>query len=899
MSTHTGAVTVLRFSPCGRYLASGSDDRVVLIWERDESRIPRQEFGTQGEANLESWVARKRLIGHENDVQDLAWAPDSSILVTVGLDSSIMIWSGTTFEKLKAFDAHQSLIKGVTFDPANKYFATASDDRTVRIIRYHHTSATDITFSIESTISAPFKESPLSTYYRRCSWSPDGNHIAAANATNGPVTTVSIINRGTWDSEISLIGHDAPCEVAAFCPRIFRLSNALSGSEESSPSGDLITVLATAGQDKNLAVWSTGHPSPLVVALNIAEKAVTDIAWSPDGSKLFACSLDGTILVAMFEDGELGWVVPMEEHENQLTRYGGGKETMQIPSSTGQLVLEEKSETMEDVQRVERMDAIMGSNATTSTGFNAQVKPKELSTKIAKTENLISTPRANTAKPLAQKVTITKDGKKRVAPMLLSTVASEPASLPTSTTQTKFNDKEFESVGISQSSVNLPPGGVASMIVRTRRVRILDGPEDKSSDSSERRFRYDNKSYYLRPSMFPFQSDLSPVQLSIPKIRVHFKKGGLNGSDNAILEIKNGANRDLEPTKVIASSNGSVIFMDFLSKHGHLAAGDGEHFWAVATEDGTIYTYSPNGKRLIPGITLGSPISYLETQGFYLLAITSTGMVYVWNIYNSTAVHEPISVAPLLDSSMSSRENNTTKGPSITLCGVTSKGKAVITLNNGDGFIYSDAMRSWSRISEPWWAYGSHYWDSSYSDKFRADILTNTEDERVVPTLPISSNPGIIAMIENRTNEETMIRAGGRGRYLQEMARNRMLKEGYESFERNVSTAHLENRVSAAIMSDSSEEMLCFLKMYAIRLASQRMEARLEELFGELLGPNAEMNGTRDTKNRKGWSRYLCGLDKHEILKQVLTEIDDHKEVQNVSARFASSVSALDRVKVM
>ena len=58
-----------------------------------------------------------------------------------------------------------------------------------------------------------------STHDVTSSWSPDGAHITASNATNneGYVFIAAVIARNTWTSEISLVGHENTVEVAVSC----------------------------------------------------------------------------------------------------------------------------------------------------------------------------------------------------------------------------------------------------------------------------------------------------------------------------------------------------------------------------------------------------------------------------------------------------------------------------------------------------------------------------------------------------------------------------------------------------------------------------------------------------------------------------------------------------------
>lgn len=909
MSNHSGAVTVVRFSPNGQFLASGSDDRIVLIWERDDSRVPRQEFGSQGEADSEVWVARKRLIGHDNDVQDLAWSPDGSILVTVGLDSAINIWSGSTFEKLKRLDAHQSHVKGITFDPANKYFATASDDRTVRIIRYHKAhAASDITFSIEATISTPFDGSPLSTYFRRCSWSPDGSHIATANATNGPVATVAIINRGTWDSEISLVGHDAPCEVASFSPRVFTVEKPADRPKEGL---NTITVIATAAQDKTLAVWNTTHPRPLVVAHNVANKAVTDIVWTPDGRNLFASSLDGTILVVSFEDGELGYPLPAEEVEGQLTRYGGTKDAMQIPESVEQIALEEKlkdnekggvngssknATTINDTKgsASSRLEDLMGGinsnnnnsgNSQGNSGFNQmsanlqKVMGNETNSNTSNSSDGKSRPLPPAPTPIAksqqqqsnstpqQKVTITKEGKKRVAPMLISSSGKQPSpTVRTANPSSVDAENNIQVMEMSKPSYVLPRGGVNSLIIGSKR-KVGDGEEgggdgenggNTNDQPVHKKSKHEEVPEFIKPAVVSPASTVSQVRLAAPKVRTFFSSSCSSSTDSrdAVLEVRNGSGNEQEPTRIIATKRGQVLFIDFLPRHGHLATGTGDLFWAVATEDGSIQIYTPNGRRLMPTIIVGASLTFLESQGPYLLAITSTGMMHIWNVREQTALHSPVSLAPILDNGTKYMENGLVRAPSVTQCGITDNGKPVLTLSNGAGYTYNVNMLIWHRISDSWWTFGSQFWDSSGS-------VRNT------------TSGGMVSMVERRTNEEVIIKGSNRGRQLQRMAKNRMMQEGYEGFEGIVSIAHLENRIGAAIMLESKREFEQFMLMYAEKIAEEGMVERVDELCKELLGPAI-------IDENSVWKSEICGMDKRELLGKVIERIGKYREVQRV-----------------
>lgn len=954
MSHHLGTIHSVRFSPNGRYLASGADDKIICIYHLDSNPPSHAaSFGTNEPPPVENWKTYRRLVGHENDVQDLAWSYDNSILVSVGLDSKIVVWSGHTFEKLKTLAVHQSHVKGITFDPANKYFATASDDRTIKIFRFDspapNATQHDLTnnFVLEHTISAPFKSSPLTTYFRRCSWSPDGNHIAAANAVNGPVSSVAIIERTTWDSEINLIGHEGPTEVTAFSPRLFHTQKPPEQAN-GNVAANLVTVIASAGQDKTLSIWNTNTSRPLVILQDLASKSISDLSWTPDGQTLFASSLDGSIVVVKFDVGELGWVANPEENDKALQKYGGSRKGMGFAEDVEGLHLENLSKAGELRGAESRMGALMGDmpaakvaevpatngvkpaaakNGETNGDASTSKEKEPEKEKEKQAEEESADKAAERIAQLKSRVTIGKDGKKRVAPLLVSSSGTGTSSLPQSqlvgsnATRAAQDAAPQTILDLSRPYDGLPRGGLASMLLgNKRKASAIDG-EDEEEISNKRPARgpipivTDGPNgvepaaltapvngivptpEYLRPAVLNPAIAISRMRLAVPKIRSHIlrplERGVLQDDttleeatkvpENIVLEARNPAS-PREPSHITATKRGVLLWQDFLPRAIVLVTGS-KYFWAAACEDASILVWTPAGRRLTNAIMLDMQPVILECREDWLLCVTAGGMCHVWNIKTMSAPHPPVSLGPVLEIATSSLSpHGPSPGPGVTSASLNSVGRIVVTISNGDGYFYSPDMQSWQRLSESWWAVGSQYWNSNDSSisalqSTAAGPVTASKNDAEA----VNISAGIIPHLERHTTTEFLLK--GRAYTLQRLIKTLLSKDGFEGFESSVSIAHLENRIAGALQLGSRDEFRLYLFMYAKRIGAEGLKGKVEELLNSLLGGLGGLLQDKKApkEDGKGWyskDDLLCGWDRKELLKGVVMILGELSPVE-------------------
>ncbi|KAL8477082.1 hypothetical protein ACS0TY_029407 [Phlomoides rotata] len=138
VKAHNGLIWAMKFSPDGRYLASGGEDGVVCIRrvtmvDANKSTYEKSKFVVIPEKifHLEEEEVQ-RFKGHSSDVLDLAWSTSNQLLST-SMDKTVRLWDVESDECVGVFH-HSNYVTCVQFNPVDeRYFISGSIDGNVRV----------------------------------------------------------------------------------------------------------------------------------------------------------------------------------------------------------------------------------------------------------------------------------------------------------------------------------------------------------------------------------------------------------------------------------------------------------------------------------------------------------------------------------------------------------------------------------------------------------------------------------------------------------------------------------------------------------------------------------------------------------------------------------------------
>jgi WD40 repeat protein/energy-coupling factor transporter ATP-binding protein EcfA2 len=314
-----GAVRSVAFSSDGKWLASGSEDGTVRVWQVEaratgpvvlrghEARVTSVAFSSDGkwlasgsrDGKLRVWAVGgwadepRVLRGPEDIVLSVAFSGDSKWLGS-SAGRTLQVWQvgvwaaePVVLPLFPFYEDYEDIVLSVAFSSDGKWLASGSVNGIVQA------------WSVEVSETGSAGLSGGHGHMADISsvaFSSDGQWFASGNADK----TIEVWSAGArWDPQVFLLGHEADVSSVAF-------------------SGDG-KWLASGSADKTVRVWSVGAWLAEPVVLRGHEAAVTSVAFSGNGKWLASGSVDGTVRV---------WTIPTDIMSQKACRLAGRNFTL-------------------------------------------------------------------------------------------------------------------------------------------------------------------------------------------------------------------------------------------------------------------------------------------------------------------------------------------------------------------------------------------------------------------------------------------------------------------------------------------------------------------------------------------------------------------------------------------
>ncbi len=117
------AMNAAMFAPTGMLLAVGGNDGEVRLW----NGLVCQQQGN-GQFGLQCMDTPRRLPVSTNGIRSLAWSPNGHFLAVGTLDGMLSIWDHTQNQKPLLTMSLKTIVHGLGWSPDGKYLASATDN---------------------------------------------------------------------------------------------------------------------------------------------------------------------------------------------------------------------------------------------------------------------------------------------------------------------------------------------------------------------------------------------------------------------------------------------------------------------------------------------------------------------------------------------------------------------------------------------------------------------------------------------------------------------------------------------------------------------------------------------------------------------------------------------------
>ncbi|CAH2086079.1 unnamed protein product [Euphydryas editha] len=815
MDNHLACVNCVRWSNSGQYLASCSDDTLVMVWGLSMTA------GATGKHKAETWRCLKTLRGHSGDVLDLAWSPLDKWLASCSIDNTIIIWNAEKFpERVCVLNGHTGLVKGVTWDPVGKYLASQSDDKSLRVWN-------TADWAQQTVITESFEECGGTTHVLRLSWSPDGQYVLSAHAMNGGGPTAQVVERDSWRCDKDFVGHRKAVICTRFNSNIFV------------KKGKKCCCAAVGSRDRSLSIWLTSLKRPLVVIHELFSDSVVDLSWSSDGLKLLACSTDGTVACIQFTNKEIGTPLTLEEKNTfyekvygkcSINDPGGDLNSNLLVECPEILLAREQQDAKKELPKEETMAKSEKSQQSEQQQQQQPQQQQQQQQQPVQQQQQFGSQSSSLPplRPMDRQIeTRTSDGKRRITPVYIpltsadanesqgSQPATENCFSTSSQGKSRIRVERRDDIIIhpnvsNHATTTAKNDGGLEQRLRKRTAASLPGPRvdelhakrtcaSPAPGASSAAPGTVVGSPAVAPALpAPALGTAGPVVRAAGALRLQVVNNACNTYYGTLSRL------ELIPNN---SASNDPIWDTYLGSPVSCIACDAR--WACVTcVDGGLHAWrlTPRPTRAFPHVALPSQAAKMYLSGDTLTVVTTSAELAVWDLSAATCLIRPLSFRNLLS-----------HGVTVTNCSLLGDGNPMISLSNGRSYIYCKKLCSWV------------VWSDAGDPLRRAGGCAGAR--------PPSRSRALVPAL--RTHPRA--RADG-----------------------GAARSWLEAQLAACLhLRLAADYRHCLAALFE-NLLHHGTEEQLRNILDDMLGPS------HCTSTPKKWQDTILGIKKHEILEEML-----------------------------